>query len=46
VLEELSVRIKELETSIVRMAKQRYPQTEKLQQIAGVGPITSLYFRA
>ena len=43
-LEELSVRIKELETSIAQMARQRYPQAQKLQQIAGVGPITSIYF--
>jgi transposase len=41
---ELSARIKALEISIARMAAEKYPQTIYLQQISGVGPITSLYF--
>ena len=41
---ELSARIKALEISIARTAAEKYPQTIYLQQISGVGPITSLYF--
>lgn len=41
---ELTFRIKALEVSISRMAAEKYPQTIYLQQISGVGPITSLYF--
>jgi transposase len=33
-----------LEISIARLASEKYPQTIYLQQINGVGPITSLYF--
>jgi hypothetical protein len=41
---ELSARIKALDISITRMAAEKYPQTMYLQQISGIGPITSLYF--
>jgi transposase len=41
---ELSARTKALEISITRMAAEKYPQTIYLQQISGVGPITSLCF--
>ena len=41
---ELTERIKALNTSISRLAAERYPQTICLQQVSGVGPITSLYF--
>lgn len=41
---ELTARIKALEISIARLASEKYPQTIYLQQINGVGPITSLYF--
>ena len=41
---ELSARNKALEISIARTAAEKYPQTIYLQQISGVGPITSLYF--
>ena len=43
---ELTGRIKALDTSISRLAAERYPQTIYLQQVSGVGPLTSLYFRA
>jgi transposase len=43
-LAELTDRIRALEISISRTAAQKYPQTIYLQQISGVGPITSLYF--
>ena len=41
---ELTQRIKALDTSISRLAAERYPQTIYLQQVSGVAPITSLYF--
>ena len=40
---ELTARIKALELSIGRLATEKYPQTIYLQQVSGVGPITSLY---
>lgn len=44
VLEQLSAQIKELERTIARMIRERHPQAGKLQQIGGVGDITSLSF--
>lgn len=44
VLEKMTLQIKDMERDIVRLAKESYPQAEKLRQITGVGPITSLYF--
>jgi transposase len=41
---ELTERIKALDTSISRLAAEHYPETIYLQQVSGVGPITSLYF--
>ena len=41
---ELTERIKALDASISRLAVERYPETIYLQQVSGVGPITSLYF--
>ena len=41
---ELTQRIKALDVSISRLAAERYPETIYLQQVSGVGPITSLYF--
>lgn len=43
-IEEITGRIKELEAAIRKLAAERYPDTIYLQQVSGVGPITSLYF--
>ena len=43
-LAELTARIKVLESEIVALAREKYPQTRWLEQIPGVGPITALYF--
>jgi transposase len=43
-LEELSLRIRMLEREISVLARSKYPATARLEQIAGVGPITALYF--
>jgi transposase len=43
-LAELTTRIKVLEREINTLARTKYPQSARLQQIPGVGPITALYF--
>lgn len=42
-LEELSKQIKSLDVQVEVLCEQVFPQTTLLRQIAGVGPITSLY---
>jgi transposase len=44
VVDELTQSIRELEQRIEELCVEAYPETEFLQQIAGVGPITSLAF--
>ena len=44
VIDELSARISELDRAIASTIQARYPQAQKLQQITGVGPITSLSY--
>lgn len=43
-IEELNAKIREYEKSIDNAGKQSHPQAQLLQQIPGVGPITSLCF--
>jgi transposase len=43
-LAELTARIKVLEREITALARRKYPQALRLQEVPGVGPITSLYF--
>lgn len=43
-VEEINERIKILETELQQMALSKYPMTENLQQIPGVGPMTALCF--
>lgn len=43
-LTAISLQIKELDATIKRLSSERYPETQYLQQISGVGPITSLAF--
>lgn len=43
-IEELDKQIKELDKKIRETAKARYPQTKLLEQIPGVGPLTSLCY--
>jgi transposase len=40
----VTTQIRELEKKIQRLARQRYPETELLRRVSGVGPITSLAF--
>jgi transposase len=41
---QLSEKIKELEVEIHRMCAESYPETKRLTQVTGVGPITALTF--
>jgi hypothetical protein len=41
---ETSQRIRTFDAAVVRMSKRKYPDTERLQQVGGVGPITSLTY--
>jgi len=43
-IEELSIRIRQYDKQIEQLCTERYPETEKLRAISGVGPITSLAF--
>ena len=44
VIAELDSRIRAYDTSIEHMAQERYPETQLLRQVAGVGPITATTF--
>lgn len=44
VVDALSAAVRELGFEIARLARESYPETELLTQIAGVGPVTSLAF--
>jgi transposase len=44
VLAHVTAQIKTLERDLVARSKQDYPITQRLQQIAGVGPLTALCF--
>lgn len=42
--DELTASIRQLDREIERLGRERYPETQRLRQVAGVGPITSLAF--
>lgn len=43
-LEHMSRKISDYDQQLEAIARQRYPQCKLLQQVAGVGPVTALYF--
>ena len=43
-LDALEVKIKQVDKELEQMATERYPETERLRQVPGVGPITALSF--
>jgi len=43
-LEGMNMQIKELDKQIAQIARAHYPETKLLEQITGVGPLTSLSF--
>ena len=44
VIQDLSVRIRTYDQEIERLCQEKYPETESMRQIKGVGPLTSLAF--
>jgi transposase len=44
IIETLTASIRELDRGIEELCRNRYPATQQLRQISGVGPITSLAF--
>lgn len=43
-IEQLTARIEEFDRKIERLAEDRYPETEALMQVSGVGPLTALAY--
>jgi transposase len=43
-IEKVSGQIKEYDRKIERLSKERYPETARLHQVKGVGPVTALAF--
>jgi transposase len=43
-IEDLTRRIRAFDRSVEQMCKEQYPETERLRQVTGVGPITALTF--
>ncbi|MEE4662223.1 MAG: IS110 family transposase [Halieaceae bacterium] len=43
-IEELTTRIRHYDKLIAKLCRQKYPETERLRAISGVGPVTSLAF--
>ena len=41
---EISKQIRVFDAQVIRMSAQKYPETERLKQVRGVGPITSLTY--
>ena len=41
---QLCEQIRELDCRIKQLSQQRYPDTQRLQQVAGVGPVTALCY--
>ena len=44
IITQLNQQIKELENEIERLSMERYPETQYLRQVPGVGPITALSY--
>ena len=44
VIADLSAQIAQADRAIVRLGREAYPETQLLQQVAGVGPLTALTF--
>lgn len=44
IIAELREQIHELDAKIDQMCRQRYPETDRLRQVSGVGPVTALSY--
>jgi transposase len=43
-IEQLTSTIRQMDREVERLCAERYPETELLRQVSGVGPITALYY--
>lgn len=43
-LVQLNAQIHELDAKITQLCREQYPETERLQQVSGVGPVTALSY--
>jgi transposase len=43
-IEQLTTTIRQMDREVERLCRERYPETELLRQVPGVGPITALYY--
>ena len=43
-IEQLTTTIRQMDREVERLCRERYPETEMLRQVPGVGPITALYY--
>jgi transposase len=43
-IEELTIRIRHYDRLVERLGREKYPQTERVRAISGVGPVTALAF--
>jgi len=43
-IEQLTVTIRQMDREVERLCRERYPETELLRQVPGVGAITALYY--
>jgi transposase len=43
-IEQLTATIREMDREVERLCRERYPETELLRQVPGVGAITALYY--
>ena len=41
---QVSLKIREMDSKIIQMCQQQYPEAERLQQVPGVGPVTALAY--
>ncbi len=43
-IEQLTATIRQMDREVEQLCRERYPETELLRQVPGVGPITALYY--
>ena len=43
-IEQLTTTIRQMDREVERLCRERYPETQLLRRVPGVGPITSLYY--
>jgi len=43
-IEQLTATIRDMDRAVEKLCRERYPETQVLRQVPGVGPITALYY--